>query len=71
MIRKGTLVQWNWASGTAKGKVQEIFKKEVTKTIKGAEVKRNASADNRAFYIKQDDGDFVLKSESEVKRVSK
>lgn len=70
MIRKGTMVQWNWASGTAKGKVEEIYKEEVSKTIKGTRVKRNASPKDRAFYIKQEDGDYVLKSESEVERVS-
>lgn len=70
MIRKGTMVQWNWTSGTAEGKVMEVFKEPVTKTIKGTKVKREATDKNRAFYIKQKDGDFVLKSESEVKRVS-
>ena len=68
MIRKGTMVQWNWASGTAEGKVMEVHKEPITKTIKGTKVTREATDKNRAFYIQQKDGDFVLKSESEVKR---
>ncbi len=66
MIRKGTKVKWNWGEGTAEGKVEETYTKKVTKTIKGTEVTRNGEEGNKALYIKQDDGDYVLKSESEV-----
>lgn len=69
MIKKGTIVQWNWGSGTAKGKVVETYTSKVTKTIKGTEVTRNAVKNNKALYIKQEDGDHVLKSESEVTRI--
>ena len=69
MIKKGTEVQWNWGSGTAKGKVEETYTKKVTKTIKGNDVTREGEEGDKALYIKQDDGDYVLKSESEVKRV--
>ena len=69
MIKKGTIVQWNWASGTAKGKVVETYTEKVIKTIKGTKVTRNGEKGNKALYIKQDDGDHVLKSESEVQRV--
>lgn len=65
---KGTKVQWNWGSGTAEGEVQESFTEDVTRTIKGNEVTRNASKDLPAYMIKQDDGDRVLKSHSEVKK---
>lgn len=68
MIRKGTLVQWNWASGTAKGKVIETYTKTVTKTIKGASITRNGEPGNKALLIEQQGGDQVLKSESEVRR---
>ena len=70
MIKKGTIVQWNWASGTAKGKVVETYTEKVIKTIKGTKVTRNGEKGNKALYIKQDDGDHVLKSESEVQRVN-
>jgi len=68
MIKKGTKVSWNWGSGTAEGKVEETFTKKVTKTIKGNEVTRNGEEGNKALYIKQEDGDKVLKLESEVER---
>ena len=70
MIKKGTQVKWKWGNGTAKGKVQDTYSKKVTKTIKGNEVTRNGEEGNKALYIKQEDGDYVLKSESEVERVN-
>lgn len=69
MIQKGTKVKWQWGNGTAEGKVQETYDKKVTKTIKGSEITRNGESGNKALYIKQEDGDYVLKSESEVERV--
>ncbi len=69
MIQKGTQVQWNWGNGTAQGKVEETYTSKTTKTIKGTEVTRNGEEGNKALYIRQDDGDYVLKSEDEVERV--
>ena len=70
MIQKGTKVKWNWGNGTAEGKVKETsYTEKVTKTIKGNEVTRNGEEGNKALYIQQEDGDKVLKSESEVERV--
>lgn len=66
MIRKGTTVKWSWGNGTAKGKIVETYTSKTTKTIKGNEVTRNGSDDDKALYIQQEDGDYVLKSESEV-----
>ncbi|MEO9480518.1 MAG: DUF2945 domain-containing protein [Maribacter dokdonensis] len=68
MIRKGTVVKWAWGNDTAEGTVEETYTSKTTKTIKGNEVTRNGSSDDKALYIKQDDGDYVLKSESEVDR---
>ena len=68
MIKEGTKVQWKWGSGTATGKVTATYTKEVTKTIKGTEVTRNGEKSNKALYIEQEDGDTVLKLESEVVR---
>ena len=68
MIKKGTKVSWKWGRGTATGKVIETFTKEVSKTIKGTKVTRNGEEGNKALYIEQEDGDHVLKSESEVTR---
>jgi len=65
---EGDKVEWDWGSGTATGKVQSRFEKSVTRKIKGSEVTRNGSADDPALYIKQEDGDTVLKLSSEVRK---
>lgn len=70
MIRKGTTVKWKWGNGEATGKVIETYTKKITKTISGNEITRNGSDDDKALYIEQEDGDKVLKSESEVSRVN-
>ncbi|MCO6393034.1 HVA1 family protein [Aliihoeflea aestuarii] len=64
--RKGARVSWKWASGTASGKINESFTDDVERTIKGAKIKRKASNEEPAYLIKQDDGDRVLKSHSEL-----
>jgi hypothetical protein len=63
---EGTRVEWNWGQGTGSGKVVEIYTSDVTETIKGTEVTRNASSDEPAYLIEQEDGDQVLKSHSEL-----
>lgn len=62
----GDEVEWNWGSGTGTGTVQEVFTERVTRPIDGTEVTRDADADNPAYLIEQEDGDRVLKSESEL-----
>jgi hypothetical protein len=69
MIKEGTKVQWKWGNGTAKGKVEETFTEKITKTIAGSEVTRVGEENNKALFIKQEDGTEVLKSESEVERI--
>ncbi len=68
MIREGSEVTWKWGSGTAEGKVEETFTKEVTRTIKGNEVTRKGEEGNKALLIKQEDGTQVLKLENEVEK---
>ena len=63
---EGDKVEWNWGSGTGTGKVEKVYTEKVTRKISGNEVTRDADTDNPAYYIKQDDGDAVLKSESEL-----
>ena len=65
-ISVGDKVQWSWGNGTGEGKVTERFTEKVTRTIDGTEVTRNASDDDPAFMIEQEDGDRVLKSGSEL-----
>ncbi len=66
MIREGTRVSWAWCNRRGKGTVREIFRSPVTRTIKGTEISRNGSELNPAYLIRQDDGDEVLKLQSEV-----
>lgn len=68
MIREGTSVKWKWGNGEAEGKVQSTHKESITRTIKGSEVTRDGSEDNKALVIEQEDGTKVLKLESEVER---
>lgn len=66
----GTDVKWKWGNGWGHGTVDERFTEKVTRTIDGSEVTRDASHDEPAYLIKQDDGDRVLKSHSEVQKDS-
>ena len=65
-LRKGSKVSWTWGKNTAHGKVVDKFTEKVTRTLKGTEVTRDASEDEPAYLIEQEDGDQVLKSASEL-----
>jgi hypothetical protein len=67
-IREGTEVRWRWGAHTATGKVVEIHRGRVTRTLAGSEISRNGSDDDPAYLIEQDDGARVLKLRSEVER---
>lgn len=67
-MKKGETVHWNWGKSEAEGKVDQKFDKPVTKKIKGTSVKRNASKEDPAYLIKQENGNKVLKSETELKK---
>lgn len=66
MIRKGSHVKWQWGQGEGAGQVIETFDREVSRTIKGNSISRKGSAENKALLIRQENGDEVLKLESEV-----
>ncbi len=68
-FKEGDSVQWNWGNGTGEGKIQSSFEEKTTRKIKGNEVTRKGTKDNPAYYIKQNDGDAVLKLESELDAV--
>lgn len=68
MIKEGTGVQWSWGKGMTKGEVVETYTTTVTKKIKGTEVTRNGEQGDKALFIKQEDGPYMLKGESEVER---
>lgn len=65
---KGDTVKWKWGNGWAYGKVNNTFAEKTTRKIKDTEVTKNGTADNAALYIEQEDGDKVLKLESEVQK---
>ena len=66
MFRKGSKVSWKYGTGTATGKIEEVHKETVSRKIKGSDITRHGTADNPAYLIVQDDGDKVLKLQSEV-----
>jgi hypothetical protein len=68
MIRTGSNVKWKWGEGYASGAVEETFTREVKRTIDGNEVTRKGEEGNKALLIKQDNGQRVLKLESEVEK---
>ena len=69
-FQKGQYVAWSWGNGEGTGQIKEHFKEKVTRKIAGTEVTRNASDDNPAYLIEQEDGSEVLKSESELKKAN-
>ena len=67
-MKKGDKVEWNWGASKAEGEIVKEYDKPITKTIKGTKIKRNASKDEPAYEIKQENGNKVLKSGSELKK---
>ncbi len=66
-MRKGTKVSWKYGTGTATGKIESVHKESITRKLKGHDITRNGSADDPALVIVQDNGDKVVKLQSEVK----
>lgn len=66
--QNGDTVKWTWGSGTATGTVRERHTSSITRTLKGSEITRNGTDEDAALVIEQDDGDRVLKLESEVEK---
>lgn len=65
-MKKGDHVSWKWGAATAEGVIADIFTEKVTRKLKGSEVTRNATSKEPAYLIRQEDGDEVLKSASEL-----
>ncbi len=65
-IHIGDSVEWNWGDGTGSGTITERFTSKVVRTIEGTEVTRNASEDEPAYLVEQEDGGLVLKSTTEL-----
>jgi hypothetical protein len=67
-LREGSEVSWSWGTGTATGRIVEVHREKVTRTLQGSEITRNGSAEDPAYVIEQEDGARVLKLRSEVER---
>lgn len=67
-ISVGNTVEWTWGRSKAEGKVAEKFTRDVERRIKGKTIKRKADAEEPAFLVRQEDGDRVLKSQSELRK---
>ncbi len=65
-FREGSTVAWNWGTGTGTGKIVKKYTGRITLTIEGKEITRNATDEEPAYRIEQEDGATVLKSESEL-----
>ena len=68
-LREGSSVRWQWSGSTAEGKVVEVHRARVTRTLAGSEITRNGTEDDPAYLIEQEDGGRVLKLRSEVESV--
>ena len=68
-IKKGDNVEWKYGKGKAEGKVTEVHKEDVNRTVQGTHVKRKGTKDEPAVVIKQENHKEVVKSASEVKKI--
>jgi len=64
---KGDKVSWAWGAHRAHGEVAERFERRVQRTIKGEKIVRNASREEPAYLVTQQDGNRALKSASELR----
>ena len=65
-VSVGDRVSWKWGEGEGDGEVVARSTRKVTRRLQGTEVTRNATEDEPAFLIRQEDGAEVLKSASEL-----
>tara|TARA_B100000949_G_scaffold61774_1_gene54831 strand:+ start:110 stop:334 length:225 start_codon:yes stop_codon:yes gene_type:complete len=65
----GDKVEWDWGNGTGSGTIKQVYTQKRTVKIKGEEVTREASEEEPAYLIEQDDAE-VLKGQSELRKAS-
>lgn len=68
-LKPGTKVSWSWGANRARGQVEQVFTKPVSRTIKGSRIRRKATEDKPAYLVTQSDGGRALKSHSELERL--
>ena len=67
-LNKGDKVRWNWGAHHADGVVRQKFTRRVKRSIKGQTIVRNATEDEPAYLVVQEDGGRALKSASELEK---
>lgn len=65
-LEPGTAVTWKWGAYTAEGKIERVYTRTISRTIKGRRIRRKGSRDEPAYLVRQADGDCALKSQSEL-----
>ena len=65
-LQTGTAVKWKWGTGWGQGKITKKYTQKTSITINDTKVVREASADEPAYLIEQEDGTNVLKSHTEI-----
>ena len=65
----GDKVEWDWGNGSGSGTIKQVYTQKRTVKIKGEEVTREASEEEPAYLIEQNDAE-VLKGHSELRRGS-
>ena len=68
-LKPGTDVIWRWGAHRARGRIEQVFTRPVSRTIKGTRVRRNASPDRPAYLVTQPKGGYALKSHTELERL--
>lgn len=68
MLSSGDKVRWSWGKGHGHGVVQSVFTEKTVRTIDGKEVTRNGTKEDPACYVRVDDGNNVLKLQSELEK---
>jgi hypothetical protein len=62
----GDQVEWDWGEGAARGEIAAIHTQNVTKTIDGEEVSREADPGRPAYTVKKEDGGLALVARHEI-----
>lgn len=68
MYDEGTKVRWKWGNGYGTGTIKSGFAEKTTRKIDGEEVTRHGTKDDPAYYIDSDNGNNVLKLQSEIEK---
>jgi len=69
MIRQNAKVKWKWGDKYVKGMVLRSYARRRTLVVGDTTIIRHGRLRNRALLIEQEDGNHVLKLESEVQKI--